>query len=231
MSPLILIPAYNEERTIATIVEDTKRAYPDVLVVDDGSMDRTADLARDAGAEVLRHPWNLGKGAALDTGFTWAAGQGYQHVVTLDADGQHDPKDIGSLLDASSGVDIVIGTRLGDLAAMPTKNKVGNLISTRCINRAARTNVGDSQSGFRFVPVSVWQDLDLTTSGFDTETEMLIQAGRRGYRIGVVRVKTIYTGRENSKFRVFRDSLRIGWVLLRYCIKDLLPGAYPGRRM
>jgi len=229
MDPLILIPAYNEERTIATIVENVLKEYPDVLVVDDGSKDNTLREARVAGAEWVCHPWNLGKGSALDTGFKWAAGRGYRFVVTLDGDGQHDPRDIHTLFDVSDKYDVVIGTRLGDLANMPTKNKLGNLLSTRLISKAARTRVGDSQSGFRLIPVKVWMDLDLAAAGFETETEMLIQAGRKGYRIGAVPVKTIYTGEENSKYRVVRDSLRIGWVLLRYWLEDLLPGRRRGK--
>jgi len=225
------IPALNEEDSIANVINRIREVYKDsesrgfkveLLVVDDGSKDLTHVRAKEAGAELVRHPWNLGKGCALDTGFKWAAGRGYRFVVTLDGDGQHDPRDIRTLFQASEDYDIVVGTRLGDLANMPTKNKMGNLLSTRWISKAARTHVGDSQSGFRLIPVKVWMDLDLTTTGFETETEMLIQAGRKGYRIGAVPVRTIYTGEENSKFRAVRDSLRIGSVLFRYWCADLI---------
>jgi glycosyltransferase involved in cell wall biosynthesis len=187
---LIVVPALNEERSVGAIVATTRQLGYDVCVVDDGSTDATATRARAAGATVLRVPLNLGVGGALRCGFRWAIAHGYETVVQLDADGQHDPKEIGVLLDAlrTSGADMVIGSRFVDGAGKYEVRGPRRFAMSVLARRAARitgTLVRDSTSGFRAIRRPL---LDQFAASYPVEylgdtVEALIEAGRAGARI------------------------------------------------
>lgn len=190
-----LIPAYNAQATIAAVVEQARRHLAPVLVVDDGSTDRTGAAAEAAGAIVLRHPGNRGKGAALQTGFAYAVQRGAQAVLTLDADGQHDPAEAAKLLAAAAATpgSLVIGVRSFDPAVMPRRSRIGNQISTFFISHFARRPHRDTQSGFRLYPRRLLT-APLRTRHFDTETELVLWAAKLGVPLCEVPIQTIYHG-------------------------------------
>ncbi len=194
MRPLVVIPAYNESAHLADVVAAAGRhGYP-VLVVDDCSHDDTGPRAEAAGAIVWRHNTNGGKGKAIMTGFDFAARHGHDAVLTLDGDGQHDPREIPLLLAAGADptVDIVIGTRMRNTRPMPLANLASNRLLSLWVSLAAHTKITDSQSGYRLVKRRVWRAFTVRSHSYDFESEFLIRAGRLGFRIVEVPIATIY---------------------------------------
>lgn len=187
---LIVVPALNEERSVGPVVIATRELGYDVCVVDDGSTDATAALAREAGATVLSVPLNLGVGGALRCGFRWALANGYDVAVQLDADGQHDPEEVASLLAAMEehDADLVIGSRFapgaGDYDVRPARRFAMGLLARRAA-RATGTTVIDSTSGFRAIRRPL---LDQFAANYPVEylgdtVEALIEAGKAGAKI------------------------------------------------
>jgi len=207
ISILALIPAWNEVTRVGPIVEATRACLP-VLVVDDGSHDDTSAVAEAAGATVVRHPRNQGKGVALMTGFTWALERGYEAVLTLDADGQHDPADIPKFLAAyEAGVgDLIIGRR--DFSQIPFPRGYSNPFGSWLLSLALGTRLYDNQSGYRLHSRRLLERLDLTTTGFELEVEVIIQAVCKSVRIGWVDIRTIYGTGKVSYFHPLKDSAR-----------------------
>ena len=215
-----IIPAFNEEKRIAEVVRGVREHIADVIVVDDGSVDATAERAEGSGAVVIRHEFNKGKGMALRNGFSHALRQRYAAVLTLDGDGQHAPAEISSFLsafDAGAG-DIIIGARLWDKAAIPRYRYIPNQIGIFCISKAAGCRIADTQSGFRLYRREVLEKITLCTTGFETETEALIKAGKAGFRIYSVPVSAIYQSDYSTKFRPVRDFYRISILFLKLTI-------------
>jgi len=214
---MALVPALDAAGTIAGVVEGALRHVGRVVVVDDGSTDDTGAVAASAGAEVIAHPENMGKGDALMTGFGYASSNGYDVVVTLDADGQHDPGEIPKLLDAlETGADIAVGARLGEKENIPRARYYTNLVGVTCISWRAGCRIDDTQSGFRAYRVGSLSGITPATHGFETETELLIKVGRRGGTILSVPVRAIYseTALRRSHFRPVKDTYRICMVFL-----------------
>ncbi len=207
MKICVLIPGYNESRTIEQVVSNTLKVINDVVVVDDGSKDDTAQLAKDAGAIVLKHEINRGKGAALKTGFNYAVENGYDAVVTMDSDGQHDPEDIPRFLNALNSFKsgIIIGSRMNDITTMPAIRKCTNKLTSYVNSTFAHQRIDDSQSGFRLITTDVFRTIKLETDRFETESEILIKASKAGFKIISVPIKTIY-GEEKSKIRPVKDT-------------------------
>ncbi|HEX6082992.1 MAG TPA: glycosyltransferase family 2 protein [Thermoanaerobaculia bacterium] len=214
MKVLALIPALNAERTLPKIVEETRRQLEPVIVIDDGSSDRTGDVARAAGATVLRHDVNRGKGAALKTGFAWALANGYDGVITLDADGQHLPSEIPKFLAARG--DLIIGGRDHLFQHMLPRRRNANRFSAWCISKCAGVRVPDSQSGFRFYSSGLLRALQLRADGFDMESEVIVRAGRRGFRILTIPIDLGFVdGISTSHYKPLLDTLRIAWTVTR----------------
>jgi len=191
----VVIPAYNAARHLGAVLERvlTQCAREDVFVVDDGSADDTAAVAEARGVRVIRQTPNQGKAAALRTGFR--ATRDYDRVFTLDADGQHDPADLPRFLAAAPGHDLVVGARtLGQ--GMPGLRAFGNRVSSWFIGVLAGQPIPDSQSGYRLhtraLLDGVVPAIDGEARGFLFETELLVRAGRQGYRIGSVPIATVY---------------------------------------
>jgi len=215
---MALIPALDAAGTIENVIRGVFEHVRDVIVVDDGSSDDTAGVAERAGAGVIRHDTNLGKGAALKTGFDRAAEEGYDAVLTLDADGQHDPKYIPDLLKAAeTGAAITLGCRIMDKDRFPPARYYTNRVGVVCISWRAKARIADSQTGYRVYRTGFLKDVRLTSGGFATETELIIRAGRRGAGIVCVPVEPVYTddilGR--SHFRPVADTYRICMLFLR----------------
>lgn len=224
-------PAFNEERTVASVVEKASRYVDEVIVVDDGSTDNTRKKALEAGAIVISHPRNLGKGAALKTGFKIALERGADVIISIDADGQHDPDEIPRLISAMErgNFDIVIGSRfLGDISSMPTPRIFSNTITSSFLRLFFGIPVTDSQSGFRAFKRKVIESVSFSDPRFAAETEILINAKQKGFKIGEVKIKTIY-GEEKSKMRIVEDTLRWIKLVTKYLLLSLLRMRRPER--
>jgi glycosyltransferase involved in cell wall biosynthesis len=192
---LALIPAHNEASRIAPVVEGARR-HLEVLVVDDGSADDTARVAEAAGARVLRQPENRGKGEALKAGFRKALADGAAAVVTLDADGQHDPAEIPAFLAADPSAQLVIGVR--EFRDMPPARRLANLLGKRVLGWAIGREILDNQSGYRLVGRRLMEAMLASEEpGFAFEVEMIVECARRGWAIEWVPIRTIY-GDEKS---------------------------------
>jgi glycosyltransferase involved in cell wall biosynthesis len=205
-----VIPAYQEGGRIGEVVRRALAFVDQVVVVDDGSTDGTAEEARAAGARVVRHPTNLGKGQAIRTGIRAAIRSGWEAALFLDGDGQHDVGEIPRMLEAygRTRAAIVLGNRMGgDLASMPRLRIWTNRLTSLVVAGLARTGVHDCQCGFRRLAVAPVSRLRLTTHRYQTESEMLIRAGRAGLSIVEVSIRTRYLGGP-SHIRPLRDTLR-----------------------
>lgn len=218
MKLLAVIPALNAERTIGDVVRKTREQIQDVIVIDDGCTDRTADVARAEGATVLRHEVNRGKGASLKSGFAYGREHDYDAVITLDADGQHLPSEIPKIIQAwqESGADLVIGGRAHLFDHMLPRRRMANRFSAWAIAKAAGTRVSDSQSGFRLYTARLLREVKLRSDGFDMESEVIIRAGVRKMRIVVTPVDLGFIdGLSTSHYRPLGDTLRIAWTGIR----------------
>ncbi len=210
-----LIPAYNEAATIRDLVERVLKIVPEVVVVDDGSSDATAEELSGLPVTLLRNERNLGKAASLWKGFEYALSRGVQRVVTLDGDGQHRPEDIARLLSTAERFpgNIVIGARLHDKKNFPARRYYANQFARFWISWAAGYPIADTQSGFRVYPAALLTRLrrsDVTWNGFVFESEILIAAGSRGVRSIAVAIPGIYPKQARpSHFRPVYDIARI----------------------
>lgn len=191
---LALIPAYNEAERIMDVLTKTREYLP-VLVVDDGSRDETAAKAEAAGATVLRQHPNQGKGAALRRGFQYALENGYEAVLTLDADGQHDPAEAPKFIErfAEKRADLIIGYR--SFEQMPLVRRISNTFGTALFSWATGTPILDNQSGYRLLSRRMIEAL-LTglEAGFEFEMEQIVVCMERGYQLDWVPIRTIYAG-------------------------------------
>jgi glycosyltransferase involved in cell wall biosynthesis len=206
-----VIPAFNEAASIAAVVAGT-RAHAEVVVVDDGSTDGTAEAAERAGAVCLRHARNQGKGAAVRTGIAYALERGCSHVLFLDGDGQHSPADIPRLVEcaAATDVDLVIGERTFEAGRMPLARYCSNRLGSAIASWLAGQTIRDSQSGFRLARADRLGALHLEARKYEIEMEILLKLARAGARIEHVPVATVYEGgRAHSKMRPVRDTVRI----------------------
>jgi hypothetical protein len=214
---LIAIPAFDEAPTVRAVVA-AARAYGPVLVVDDGSRDGTGEQARAAGAEVVRHPRRRGKASALATAFTAARGRGVAQVVTLDADGQHDAADIPALLEAAARRPraIVVGSRLADGDQhLPRDRALAIRLAAFWVDWIAGHAIADTQSGFRVYPVALFDQVPLRGGRFVFETEVLIEAVRRGFEVCEVPVRVVPCAARASRFHPLADGLAIAAALAR----------------
>jgi glycosyltransferase involved in cell wall biosynthesis len=210
---LALIPAHDEGPRISAVVRGA-RAHLPVLVVDDGSADDTAARAQEAGATLLLQRPNRGKGEALRAGFRWALEAGFEAVVTLDGDGQHDPTEIPTFLAAyrAGQPDLVIGRR--DFARMPFTRRLANASSQRVFSWAVGLSIPDNQSGYRLLDRRLMADLATSReAGFEFEVEMITTCIRRGYRLEWVPIRTIYAGEPShiQPLRHVSHFLRVAW--------------------
>lgn len=202
---LALIPAYNEAQRIGPVVAGALAHLP-VLVVDDGSRDETVQVAEAAGATVLRQVPNQGKGAALRAGMRWALDAGYAAVVTLDADGQHDPDELPIFLDrfTSTGGDLIIGRR--DFEHMPLVRRIANTLGRWSFSWAVGQPIYDNQSGYRLLSRRMMEAvIPSQEQGFEFEVEMITTCLRRGHTLDWVPIRTIYAG-ETSHIRPWQHA-------------------------
>lgn len=206
---MILIPAYNEERLIGKFLSSIDFPRENIIVVDDGSSDNTSSVSESKGVNTIRHNINKGKGEAHRTGFDYAMKKGAEWVITMDADGQHSSEDIPLFTRAidRKNWDIIIGERIISTRTMPFLRFLTNSATSFVVSLLCGKRVRDSQSGFRAVRVRLLSSLSLSTRNFQTESEIIIKAGRKGFKIGAVPIKTIYND-SKSYIRPFLDSVR-----------------------
>ena len=213
----VIVPAYLEERRIAGVVRRIQQVAKSVVVIDDGSTDQTAREATAAGAIVLRHERNQGKGAALQTGFTYAQAQHFECLVTMDADGQHAPEDIPRFLEtyARTGIPVLVGNRMDNPATMPIIRRWTNRFMSWYLSRAMRQFVPDTQCGFRLYRCDVLPTTAPASTGYAAESEILLQLAAGGVRMGSVPITVIYQD-EISKIHPVRDTLRFFRMIRRF---------------
>jgi glycosyltransferase involved in cell wall biosynthesis len=212
MRTCALIPAFNEAPYIANVVKGTEPHVEQVVVIDDGSSDETAQVARIAGATCLRSETNCGKASALRTGIAFARAQNFTHVITLDGDGQHLPDDIPVMLRVAeqTGADLVIGARSFDRARMPRARYYSNTIGSRLASALVGCEIRDSQSGFRFFRLDKLHETKLRSRSYELEMEILIKMARSGCTIAHAPVHMVYDhGQARSKMKPVRDTISI----------------------
>lgn len=214
----VVIPAYRAARTVADVVTGARAAAPAarICVVDDGSDDATTPAARAAGAATVVLPANRGKGAALAAGVAAVLTDGADVIVTLDADGQHEPAAVPRLADAVAGglADVVLGAR-ARTSSMPAGRRFNNWVSATLVSRVAGYDVPDAQTGFRAFSRRVAQQVRPVELRYDYELAFLLGALGAGFRVRSVPVATIYGGAP-SHFRAVRDTWRMAAVFARH---------------
>lgn len=212
----VVIPAYREAKDIDQVVRQVRQYIDAVIVVDDCSPDETSSVAKTAGAIVVRHDVNCGKGAALKTAFVKLKEMGYTHGITLDGDGQHDPEQLPAFIVAlqEPGVMLVLGNRFANPRGMPLVRRMVNASMSWLISRICRCAIPDSQCGYRGIAVANDSVLAAQSNHYDYETEVLILTARAKGLIRSVPVRTIYRG-ETSKIRPIRDTVRFFKLLYR----------------
>jgi len=212
---VVAVPAYMEEKRIGAVVRAVLRYADSVVVVDDGSGDRSAAEAEEAGAVVLRHPENRGKGAAVETALEWAAAKGFECAITMDGDGQHAASDIPKFVDLfrRERPAAIVGNRMDDPAGMPFVRRMTNRYMSWLLSRRMGQRVPDTQNGFRLYRADVIPLVACDTKRFAAESEILIKLSLAGHRIASVPTEVIYRD-EKSKIRPFRDAMRF-WAMLR----------------
>lgn len=216
MKPLIVIPAYNEAETLPEVLKDLKDCVKaDILVVDDGSIDDTMNTCLKNGVRVIRHEINVGLGGAIRTGLETAKRERYEYMVTFDADGQHDPKDVGKMIEAlRDGGDVAIGVRRIERENMPLIKKIGNSI----LNTATWVFFGvksrDSQSGLRAFNRKAINTLKIRSLRYEVSSEILYEVKSAGLELREVDVKTIYTNRSLKQATGVKDGVKILWRII-----------------
>ena len=201
MLKLACIPAYNEGKVIGNVIKRTLQFVDKVVVCDDGSTDETVEEAKIAGAHVIQHRENKGKGAAFKSLFDYAKKNSVDVMVTIDGDGQFLPEEIPKLIKPilENKSDIVIGYRFDDTSEMPSYRKFGNKVLDRITNLASDLPYRDTQSGFRSYSKKAINSINFIDSGFSVDSEILVDASRKNLKISEEKVTVIYdTGEKTS---------------------------------
>ena len=194
---IAIIPCFNEQKSVHKVVSRTKKYVDMVVVINDGSNDNTEEEARNAGAQVINHPRNLGKGAALDTAFKYLRKTDCDAAVFLDGDGQHDPDEVPRVMGPviSGKADMVIGSRfINSTDGIPAYRKLGQTVLNIATNLGSRVKVTDSQSGYRSFSRKAIEIMSFREQGLSVESEMQFIAGRHRIKVCEVPIRTIYEG-------------------------------------
>lgn len=218
MKICVLIPAYNESAALGPVVRAVRDKGLDVLVVDDGSSDGSAAIAKENGAIVLANVKNHGKGYSLQRGFDFILSRDYGALITMDADGQHSPQDLDKFiaLFKARQPDIICGNRMRNPKGMPGVRFVTNKVMSGLISLVCRQKIYDTQCGYRLIKAEVLRNIQLSSAAFEIESEVLIKACKKRYRVASVPIRTIYSN-ERSKINPFFDTVRF----IIYIVREL----------
>ncbi|MFA5514733.1 MAG: DUF2062 domain-containing protein [Desulfuromonadales bacterium] len=233
MNVLIVIPLYNHAASVRAVAEACLAVHPDVLVVDDGSSDGGADHVADLPVRIVRHPGNRGKGAAIMTAAAEARRLGMSHIVTIDADGQHDAADFPAFRVAieEHPQAIVVGCRDFATANVPGSSRFGRRFSNFWLRLQTGKSLGDTQSGFRAYPLRVLERLPLGQQHYSFEVEVLVKAAWAGVELRDVPISVYYPPADErvSHFGAFRDNLRLTLLNTHLTMRSILP--WPHRKI
>ena len=223
----IVIPVFNHGSTLSEVAVKAKKIHETVIVVDDGSTDLSSNMLRALGVPVIRHPVNLGKGAAILSGAKRARELNMTHIVTMDADGQHDPDDFrkfSSMIEQYPDA-IIVGKRDLKKAEAPGSSRLGREISNFWLRVESGKRLGDAQSGFRAYPVYLFEALTLKERGFAFEIEVLVKAAWAGIALKEVNITAFYpAGKKRiSHFRLFKDNVKLSRLNAKLFIRSLIP--------
>jgi len=208
-----VIPFFNEIRSLSDVVKKTLNYVDVIILVNDGSTDGSENSVNERRTVLINHKKNFGKGKALKTGFLKSLELKCNVTVTLDADGQHDPKFIPELIEKIPEYDLVIGNRLADMSSMPLNRRFSNKLTSKLLSLKTGVKILDSQSGYRVYKTGKLMELLPQSNGFEAESEILIKAARNKLNIGFSNISTIY-GNDNSKMKSIQAILGFIKVLL-----------------
>lgn len=216
----VLIPSYNEAKTVGGIIRELLDKGLSSCVIDDGSTDDTASIAKSSGAIVLRHDKNMGKGASLREGFKYVLKEDFAAALIMDGDGQHETSDIDNFFKKmeDTDADIVIGNRMSDTSSMPLVRNITNKFMSCVISKLCGRKIPDTQCGFKLIKRNVLEDINLESSNYEIESEILIKAAKKGFKIYSVPIKTVYKG-EMSKINPIIDTIRFLLLLIKTVIR------------
>jgi glycosyltransferase involved in cell wall biosynthesis len=218
MKPIAIIPAYNSANYLEKLIPGVKEYISDILVINDGSSDQTSQIVVQLGATVLSHAINLGKGAALKTGFRYALENNFDPIITLDSDGQHDPKYIHDFLrtHTETSADIIIGSRVFDKADMPWDRRFSNWATSQIISLLLKTKIEDLQCGYRLYSRKLIESLRLESDRFELETEIVIKAFKAGFVPHFIPIVVEYGFGFPTQMNRFVDTIRWWRCVLEY---------------
>ncbi len=227
LRPLVVVPVYNHPGTLREVVTGVLAAHPDLVVVDDGSVTHASQILEGLGVEIIRHPTNLGKGKALVTGARYAEEHGFTHLISIDADGQHDPAEIPrfvAMIEENPHA-IVVGLRDFDTDNVPASSRFGRSFSNFWLRVQTGCRLGDVQSGYRAYPVSVLTGLDLSESRFSFEVEVLVKGAWAGVELKDLDIGVIYQkqGERISHFNKLKDNLRLTRLNAKLTMMSMMP--------
>jgi UDP-N-acetylglucosamine---dolichyl-phosphate N-acetylglucosaminyltransferase len=213
----VVIPAHNEEKYLEQVISATKKYCKNIVVVDDGSKDKTSEIAKKKGTQLLKLKVNLGKGAALKTGCDYAYINGAKKIVVMDADGQHNPEQIPSFLNHLDNYDIVFGYRQRS-KNMPAILRFGNWFINKTVSFLYNVSLNDTQSGYRSFTNETYKKIRWQASDYSMESEMIANTGKHKLRYKQIPIETIYS--DNYKGTTVIDGIKIvlktiSWRLLK----------------
>ncbi len=213
---IAIIPAYNEEKNISIVIEKCKKYVDKIMVIDDGSSDNTAAIARESGADTIINKENIGKTDSLKRGFKKGLEEGAEIFMLLDADGQHNPQEIPLFIDKiKEGYDLVIGARKFKLEFMPFIRIFANTTSSYLVSLISGIRIKDSQSGYRAVKREIIERISITSTRYQSDTEMIVKAAKCDFKIGFVPISTIYHPEARSKVNQIIDPIRFIILLIK----------------
>lgn len=226
MSIFFIIPAFNSEKTIPLLVEKIRTMSPpeNIVVVDDGSVDRTYEIASNLGVVVLKHNKNRGKGAALKTGFLYALEHNCDAVMTLDSDLQHPPELVPKFISALENADVVIGNRMKDLRSMSFLRRFDNKVTSAILSAMTFRRIPDSQCGMRAIRSWVLRKVRLHFGRYILESEFVLESARVGAKFSFVDIPTIYFQGQPNYFKPIREVTMFIALVLGYYPTRLLRG-------
>ena len=218
MKVCMVIPTYNESKEIGDIVKRLRKQNLEVVVIDDGSADDTSLIASRSGATVIRNQINEGKGSSLIKGFDYAIKNNFDAVITMDGDGQHIPEETSNFIEAAqnSPAALFIGDRMRESKGMPVIRWLTNKFMSWLISKAIGQYIPDTQCGFRLIKMGALKKIQLKTTKYETESEIIIKTSKAGYQIKSIPIKTVYRY-ERSQINPLIDTIRF----IKFIVKEI----------